>query len=287
MGYDHLRPDRQALLDQDIEKRIKLMLGDIWVDIAPSETVFKVMNNMANVPKRITAPALLVTGLGGAGKSAIVKEIPNRVTRSEGLLTISMASDPDLMKRKEFRTEIYHKLELPCPPIHRKSSVVDLVTRELSEILKLRNIWGLVIDEIHDMLLCGKVEQRINSSMLKAFLGESYGISLFAFGTPKANSFISAITETQRRFSVIKLEDWKEDESFRTFLLGVEELLPLKRPSRLYDQDKVLAILAATSGRMDNVMNLIRSAGCYALRDGTEAISLEHLAKASASPWGY
>jgi hypothetical protein len=45
--------------------------------------------------------------------------------------------------------------------------------------------------------------------------------------------------------------------------------------------------LAATSGRMDNVMNLIRSAGCYALRDGTEAISLDHLAKASASPWGY
>ncbi|MFV3014506.1 TniB family NTP-binding protein [Pseudomonas sp. KHB2.9] len=287
MEYSHVRPDRRELLDLDGCERVSLMLNDIWVDISPGEHVFRVMNNMANVPRRITAPALLVTGTGGSGKTAIVKEIRRRITRSDGLLFISMASDPDLLKKKEFRSEIYKSLELPCPAVNNKSSISELVTRDLSEILKLRNIWGIVIDEIHDLLLCGKLEQRVNSSMLKAFLGEAYGISLFAFGTPKASSFISAIAETQRRFALIALEDWREDERFRTFLLGVEELLPLRKPSRLYDRDKVSAILAITGGRMDNVMNLIRAAGCYALKDGEESITVEHFALASKDPWGY
>ncbi len=287
MEYSHIRPDRRESLILDVNARVSLMLEDVWVDHSPSESVFHLMNNIADAPRRITAPALLVTGNGGAGKTAIINQIRSRVKRSEGLLFVNMAADPDLLKKKEFRSEIYKALELPCPPTHDRARTNGFIPRELSEILKLRSIWGLVIDEIHDLLLCGKVEQRINSSMLKTFLGERYGICLFAFGTLKSSSFIASTLETQRRFTELRLKDWSEDESFRTFLLGIEELMPLKEPSKLYDRDKIAAILAATGGRMDKVVELIRHAGCYALKGGSERIQLAHLSSASANPWGY
>ncbi|RMS10957.1 TniB [Pseudomonas coronafaciens pv. coronafaciens] len=287
MEYDHIRSDRRGSVNLDISTRISLMLEDVWVDYSPSESIFHLMNNIADAPRRITAPALLVTGSGGSGKTAIVNQIKFRVKRSDGLLFVNMAADADLLKQKEFRSEIYKSLELPCPPTKDRTRPNGFIPRELSEILKLRNVWGIVIDEIHDLLLCGKVEQRINSSMLKTFLGERYGICLFAFGTLKSSSFISATLETQRRFTEVRLKDWSEDEHFRTFLLGVEELMPLKEPSRLYDRELVSAILTSTGGRMDKVVELIRHAGCYALRSGSERIQAVHLSAASANPWGY
>ena len=83
------------------------------------------------------------------------------------------------------------------------------------------------------------------------------------------------------------LGDWKEDEEFRSFLLELEESLPLRKPSCLYSEEMVSAILSITSGRMDKTVEIIRSAACYAIKTGVESINLDLLKKAVKNPWGY
>lgn len=271
----------------DIKERLVLMNRDVWVDYSPGEKIFKMMNNISRVPKRITAPALIVAGVGGTGKTSIVRQIPKRVERSDGLLFLDMSADPTAPHlKKTFHSELYRALEIPFDRSSRPKEGM-WVSYELADILKLREVWGLVIDEIHELLLVKKDEQRVNGSILKTLIGEKYGLCLFGFGALGATTVLGAKPETKRRFTDIVLNDWTETEDFRSFLLSVEEKLPLREPSELYEKKMVRTILRITHGRMDKVIDLIRSAGCYALKNGKERIDIECLSAAAKDPWSY
>ncbi|WP_085702122.1 TniB family NTP-binding protein [Pseudomonas sp. B15(2017)] len=286
MDGSHLREDRRRLLSEDIDTRIKALQQDVWVDYKPSETVFRMMNNMVHAPVRHTAPALLVIGPGGSGKSAIISQIPHRVENSKGLIFIDMAEDPHISAQKNLRFELAAALGVPAYG-KSKTSMKEDVPNELGEVIRLRGIWGLVIDELQDLLLRSRQEQRINMSILKKLLGPAYGLAIFGFGTVTARRALSSNDEFKRRFFEVSLEDWRESEDFRSFLLEVEELLPLKAPSHLYSAEMVKNILAITSGRMDKIIELLRSAACYAIKQNQEVIDINCLQCAAKSPWGY
>lgn len=286
MSYNHLKQSAQKHLHLDVDSRIALIHKELWIDYGTSETVFHMMNNMADVPDRQNAPALLVTGAGGAGKSAIVAKIRSRVKKSEGLIFLSMAESPEIAIKKSLRAELAMAMGIPIDQ-HSRAKPGSEIPREIAEIIKLRGFWGVVIDELHDALLRPKHEQRINMSILKKLLSSEYGLKLFCFGTIAARQALQSNDEFKRRFFEIALKDWIEDEDFRAFLLEVEESLPLKKPSNLYSQEMVKAILGATSGRMDNTISLIRSAACYALKSGAECIDVDFLQRATRNPWGY
>jgi hypothetical protein len=286
--FNHVRQDKVNLLGLDSKDRIPIMLEDVWVDYAPSERIFKIMNNIAQAPKRITAPALLVGGTGGVGKSAIVKQIHRRVVNSDGLIFVNMSVDPDQLDHKrDLKTEIYKELGIPLSSSRGRSGASGAVPQDLIEVMNLRSKWGLVIDEFHDLLLVGKQEQRVNGSMLKTLLSEPYGMKLFAFGAVGARRVLNAKSETKRRFTEVILGDWTESEEFRSFLLGLEQCLPLREPSKLYEKKLTQLILVSTAGRMDKVIDLVRSAGCYALSSGKEYIDEACLIAAAADPWGF
>jgi hypothetical protein len=276
----------QKYLSANIETRIGAMHQELWVDNNSSEAVFRMMNNIATVPDRMSAPALLVIGPGGSGKSAIISRIPKRVRNSGGLAFISMAESPEISVKKNLKVELAVALGLPGPSGMRSKSGSDIPI-EIKEVIKLRKIWGLVIDEFHDALLRPKQEQRTNMSLLKKLLGPEYGLKLFCFGTVSAQTALRSNDEFKRRFHEVALGDWGEDEEFRAFLLEVEESLPLRMPSHLYSEEMVRAILSITNGRMDKTLELIRSAACYAVKMGVEKIDVEMLRRANKSPWGY
>lgn len=285
---EHVRADKVHYLEMEPVDRIPVMLEDVWVDYSPSEQVFKIMNNIARAPSRITAPALLVSGVGGTGKTAITKQIKNRVVGSEGLIFVNMAVDPnEIDQKKDLATEIYKELGIPLSSARGRGRSVDALPKDLMEVIRLRSKWGLVIDEFHDLLLVGKHEQRINGSMLKTLLSEPYSLKLFAFGAVGARRVLNAKSETKRRFTEVILGDWTESEEFRSFLYGLEQCLPLREPSRLYEKKLTQLILISTAGRMDKVIDLVRSAGCYALSSGQEHIDETCLVAAAANPWGF
>ncbi|CAD2260769.1 hypothetical protein PSEUDT2_04068 [Stutzerimonas stutzeri] len=286
MSGEHVRPDKQKYLSADVDARIAAIHQELWVDNNSSEAVFRMMNNIATVPDRISAPALLVIGPGGAGKTAIISKIPSRIKNSEGLAFISMAESPEINVKKSLKAELALALGVPITAGLGAKSGSD-IPNEIREVIKLRKIWGLVIDEFHDALLRSKQEQRMNMSILKKLLGSEYGLKLFCFGTISARNALQSNDEFKRRFHEVALADWGEDEEFRSFLLEVEESLPLRLPSYLYSEEMVRSILSITYGRMDKTLELIRSAACYAVKLGIEKVDLDMLRRANKNPWGY
>lgn len=286
MSSDHVRPDLRHYLSADMDTRLGAMYSELWVDHNSSEAVFRMMNNIANVPDRLTAPALLVVGPGGSGKSAIISHIPKRVKTSSGLLLLDMAESPEINIKKTLRGELALALNLPSAPGARAKSGSE-IPNEIREVIKLRRIWGVVIDEFHDALLRSKQEQRTNMSILKKLLGPEYGLKLFCFGTIDARNALKSNEEFKRRFHEVFLSDWSEDEAFRAFLLEIEESLPLKEPSHLYSEEMVRTLLSMTDGRMDRTLDIIRSAACYAVKLGVEHVNLDTLQRANRSLWGY
>lgn len=286
MCSDHVRSDLQHLLSATMEERIAAIYKELWVDNNSSEAVFRMMNNIADVPARMTAPALLVVGPGGSGKTAIISQIPKRVKNSERLLMISMAESPEINVKKTLRSALAMALELPPSSSARPQSGTD-IPNEMREVIKLRKVWGVVIDEFHDVLLRPKQEQRISMSILKKLVGSEYGLKLFCFGTVIARNALRSNEEFQRRFHEVELTDWVENEAFRSFLLEVEESLPLKQPSNLYSEEMVRLLLFLANGRMDKTLDLIRGAACYAVKMEVEQINEDLLKRAAMNPWGY
>lgn len=286
MNFDHVRPELRHLLSADMDTRLKAMHQEFWVDHNSSEVIFRMINNIANVPDRLTAPALLVVGAGGTGKSAIIAQIPKHVKNSSGLLMVDMAESPEINVKKTLRGELALALNLPSSPGARAKSAGE-IPNEIREVIKLRRIWGVVIDEFHDVLLRPKQEQRVNMSILKKLLGPEYGLKLFCFGTADARNALASNAEFKRRFHEVALDDWVEDEAFRAFLLEVEESLPLEEPSQLYSEEMVKALLSITHGRMDNTLYLLKGAACFAIKHGVERITEDMLRRAGKNIWGY
>ena len=286
MNSDHVRPDVQKLIHADINTRIGAVQQELWIDNNSSEAVFRIMNNIHAVPDRLSAPALLVVGPGGSGKTAIISRIPQRVNGSEGLMFISMAESPELHVKKNLRAEFAQALGIPLM-LRSGSKSGSEFPNEIREVIRLRKIWGVVIDEFHDALLRSKQEQRVNMSILKKLLSSEYGLKLFCFGTVSARNALRSNSEFKRRFHEVILKDWTEDEGFRAFLFEIEESLPLKQPSHLYSEAMVKAILSITNGRMDKTLEIIRSAACYAIKLGVEQVNIDMLQRANMNPWGY
>ncbi|MFW9082538.1 TniB family NTP-binding protein [Pseudomonas sp. P2757] len=210
----------------------------------------------------------------------------HRVVNSKGLLFIDMAEDPQIATKKSLRGELAKALQLPFDSLTRASPKVD-VPNELGEAIKLRGIWGIVIDELQDALLRSKQEQRANMSILKKLVGPAYGLKMFGFGTVAARLALSSNDEFKRRFFEFPLENWKESEEFRSFLFEIEELMPLKLPSKLYSEEMTKAIITISAGRMDKTVELLRCAASYAIRRKIECIDIQCLKWAAKSPWGY
>ncbi|GAB7531265.1 TniB family NTP-binding protein [Pseudomonas sp. 3A(2025)] len=243
------------------------------------------INNMAEVRGRITAPCLLVTGEGGTGKTAIISQLPHRIKKPEGLIYLSMAEDTQIKASKNLRAELAKAMGIPITGESRTNPSFDL-PQEMARVIKLRKLWGVVIDEFHDALLRNKTEQRLNMSMFKRLAGE-YGIGVVAFGNEAASAALNHNNEFKRRFYEFKLKDWSETQDFRSFVYELESLIPLKKPSFLYEEKMLLTILAATNGRVDSVVDLIKKSAAFAIRSGSEAIDSETITKTIANPWSY
>jgi hypothetical protein len=284
--YTHLRADRRNLANLANDVRIALIQRGVWVDYEPAETIFKMINNMAEARGRISAPCLLVVGEGGSGKTAIINQMKKRIKKSEGLVYVSMAEDPEIKTKKNFRMELARAMELPTDTPSFGRPGLDL-PREISEVIRLRGKWGIVIDELHDALLRNKTDQRLTLSMLKRLSGEEFGVSIIGFGTAAASNALNFNHEFKRRFYQYQLKDWKETSDFRSFLFELEEWIPLREPSFLYQEELMNAILIATGGRMDSVIELIQNAGAFAIKLGKERIDIEILSKTIANPWLY
>jgi len=282
---EHLDPERRKLLSLSDNSRKKEVQNDaLWIDYPASDKVMKVVRNILSVPDRKQAPCLLVKGEGGTGKSSIIRQIKACKELRDRLIFLDISFNPLNLNIYELLAEA-----LGVPMAIRRSSLPRkaLLPVELATVIRLREIKGIVVDEFHVLMLAQRNDQLRNLVCLKGMSNAPFGLSVIGFGTVAARNALFSDKQFSRRFYNIDLNDWSESEEFRSFLVGLEEKIPLKKPSFLDSEEIVGFILERTSGRMDDVVKLIRAAACYSIVNGEEKISMSLLRRAVSDPWGY
>lgn len=282
---EHLDPECRKLLLLDDAGRVREIQNDnLWIDYPSSAKVMKAVRNILSVPDRKQAPCLLVKGGGGTGKSSIVRQIKACKELRDSLIFLDLSHNFQNLNMFEI---LAAALGVPPPPKRSTLPKNAFMPRELAEVIRLRQIKGIVVDEIQELLLVARNEQLRNLSCLKGVTNHPLGLSVAAFGTVEAKNALIIDKQFSRRFHTIDLVDWSESEDFRSFLVGLEENIPLKNQSFLDDEQIVRFILERTGGRMDDVLKLIRAAACYSIESGEEKITIPLLRRAFVDPWGY
>lgn len=268
----------------DAEKRIYNLQrdGQIWIDFPKATSIIETVQQFCKLPVRAQAPCLIVCGEGGTGKSSIIRQLRNDKNICDSSIFLAMNENPYNLKFNDILADA-----LGVPNILASRRRAGLIKPELLEVIRLRKLRCLIIDELQDGFFCPRTEQLKLLSRLKGLSNEPWGLSISAFGTSLASSALSIDKQMSRRFQRIDLEDWKESEAFRSFLAGLEIQLELKHESHLDSEEIVTYLMSCTLGRMDDVVKLIRAAACYAIATGEERLTVDLLKQAQSAPWLY
>ncbi|OQR30059.1 hypothetical protein BWR15_25355 [Pseudomonas sp. T] len=282
---DHLVPSVRELIELPKAQRVSVIQGDrFYIDHPQSSEIIKMIENVVSVPRRTQAPCMIVTGASGSGKTSIIQQMRLNKEMVERVVFIDMAANPFNLK---FGDLLVSAMGLPANLIKLAPSRRVLMPAELIEVIRLRRIKALVIDELQDSMLAARTDQQRNLSIMKWFTNPDVGVSIFGFGVHEARNALKLDEQLARRFFSVEIRDWGEDETFRSFLAGIEMNLPLRQPSRLDCAEIVGCLLQHTSGRMSSVISLLKSAACYAVNSGEERITVASLNHAATHPWSY
>lgn len=257
------------LSDQD---RARACLKDIFIHHSSAERLFKKMDTIMSMPRKVVAPCLLCLGKGGAGKTSTIEELHRRnATSKNRIVTVTMHQNADNLGLKEL---ILAEMGVDTS---RRARQTRRISPELQHVIKSENIKAIVIDEVHDALTLSPFQRKINLSLLKNLSGTTYGLSVFAFGVPDAARFLREDPQLARRYAVHNLESWENGQDFRNFVFSYIHRLPLKRPTDFRDQDLCLAIIEKSLGITDNIVKILQASAWAAIADGSERIMLQHI----------
>ncbi|WAH61443.1 TniB family NTP-binding protein [Pseudomonas silvicola] len=282
-NLDHISQSRRHLATLDDNSRFQVILKDCWVNHSEVNSVRSVIRAVYEMPPTTQAQCVVVSGVSGMGKTSLFNKVASdfdllrkRHHDPRSYISFTLAPDPSL---KGFEESMGAALGVPFGSIRN-----GLIPKPFVRMARLRSIKAVMIDEIHDLLNANKVEQRKVLTFFRSMTGPPLSLSLIAFGTQDAKFALASDDQLDRRFEKYELNRWKEDEAFRSFLAAYESLLPLKKPSELWRQEKVRYLLNATLGITDGIVKRIKRGAIWAIMDQKEQIDMECLAKAAFIP---
>lgn len=270
--YAHVHPSCHELFKLNEFDRMLACARDFWIQHSDAEDLISRINMMIRMRNKTVAPSTLVIAPGGGGKSSLVNEMKKRNTSADHkMIFVTMHQTPNGYSLKH---QILIAMGLD---VSRRTRQTINISHEMRYIIQSQNICAIVIDEIHDALTLPPTEQNINLSLLKNLSGDEYGLSVIAFGVPKAERALRSDPQLERRFSVQTLKPWKTNNAARNFIASYIHRLPLKVPTDIKDDSLHTKIITKGQGLTDNIVKIIQCSAMAAVLDKSEHITHYHL----------
>ena len=92
-------------------------------------------------------------------------------------------------------------------------------------------------------------------------------------GTAEALHAIHSDDQLANRFEPLRLPPWQDDDEFRSLLISLEAVLPLRRRSDLANARLARQILSGSEGILGEILAIVSRAAVHAVNTGAEAIS--------------
>ena len=103
-------------------------------------------------------------------------------------------------------------------------------------------------------------------------------IPLVGLGTKEALRAIQADPQLANRFEPTALPPWQLNQEFQMLLASFEQVLPLRKASRLADEQMARQLLMLSEGSLGELSVLLTSAAVYAVQSSVERIDEKVLA---------
>lgn len=190
------------------------------------------------------------------------------------IISMQMPPTPD---QHRFYSVLLFELGAP----HNPAASLSVLERLARDLLRRMAPSMLIVDEIHHLLAGTYREQRAALNLLK-FLANDLRASIVLVGTDDAVLALQSDSQMVSRFTPFKVPRWRESGTFRRLLSAFERILPLRRPSGLAQREIAQYVLAASSGLTGEVSRILNAAAEVAIRNGEEAIRLNHLEQATS-----
>ncbi|SFU20547.1 TniB protein [Pseudomonas marincola] len=281
MGYEHVIQQRRHLVNAEEAIRVSAIHEDIWVEYPLATKILATVRYMIQMPKKIQAPCLLIHSNPGMGKSTLFHKINTIYGFSSGQanclasMTIRVS---DTVSHKAFATSVVTTL---TGGAYKKSAIDD---KSLVSAIAMRNIVGIMFDELNDILLSGRLDQAKNMKYLKELSGYPYSLIIIVVGTHACNEALSADKQLLRRFTSFELPPWRDERVLLAFINSYISTFPLRRPSMLGKPSIIKHIIHESNGVLDNIKVLLCHAACWAIIDGREEIDFEMIKKGRDIP---
>ena len=271
-GLGHLLPAVREVLGRPREERVLFAQEDRWMEYPAATRALKVMADLVERPRGIRNRGRLIAARPNNGKSALLHRFralnpaASLETGGTGLPVILM-SMPDDPSEPKFWSALLTALRIP----HRTTDATRHHKAQALETVRVLRSRALLIDEIHNLLEGSARQQSHALAMLKT-ISNDLAIPIVAAGTQRAVSALQTDDQTATRFLPIGLPPWRMTQELRTFLTGMEAVLPLAEPSDLASRDMVTALLAKADETIGGLVVLLQEATVLALRSGRERL---------------
>ena len=314
-SYDHLTELTRATLSWSKPDRIAYNWRDSWIKYRVADEILSDLEEAFNRPSAMRPLNELIVAPPGNGKTALLHEIgeahPNVLITSPpgngktGILRAEVNTHPEVgAKEVEVKPVVYALTPADCnegklwseflkrlgypnydigPVITKKRIVLNALIQCQTKLI--------LVDEVHNMLV-GRAKAEKSLAVLKNISTETGRPIVFA-GTNDAREVLEFDTQLTTRLTMHEIPIWKNDYEFARLLYGMQATLSLHNLSSLHEDPLRTKIFDLSkgfdtnptlkhSGILVNVLNLVRFAAGYAIRDGTEKILSKHLELAAS-----
>lgn len=281
LGKDlgHLLPAVAAMVGLPVEERIWFIRQDKWIGYARAGEALAAMRDVVEQPPQDRRRGLLLAGRSNNGKSALLARLVEEnpiTTRDDGetimpLVSVSMPTKAD-------ESLLWGKILVELGIPHRDSDSLLRKKNQAIAVLRQVHCRGLLIDEIHNILLGHASQQRQMLAVLKA-IDTDVGVPLIVAGTVDAFRAVKTDAQVSTRFKPFGLPLWKLDKEFLRLLASLEAMIPLAEPSGLASQALAIRMHALSGGTIGGVVDTLKDAASIALRKGHERIDVAILAR--------
>jgi len=271
--YAHVHPDFRPVLDLSDRERILFLQEPRWIAYKSAVKILEALGSLLDSPKRPRMPNLLLVGDSNNGKTTLIHQFVK--THGEGyadesndpVRPIILAESPTSADEKELYIAILERMWMP----YRATDSKVKLRYQVIHLLREFKVRMLIIDEIHSMLTGSAKQQREVMNALK-LLCNTLMIPIVGVGTSDAVQILHIDPQHASRFDIIKLETWKLDAEFQRLLKAFELILPLKKPSNLFQPELAQLLHSICGGNTGDLHGLLIECAKEAITSGKEYI---------------
>ncbi len=282
---NHLTKKTASVALQSTEVRLAYLKQYKWIGYPRANEIKETLEELLDEPKHTRMPCLAVIGPSDNGKSMLIKNFLKKHPidpNPEGehilapVLVINAPSKPDPVTLLHYHLEAINAPFKPNAHPSVKEGQIEKLYRDIG-------VKMVILDEFHEA-------QRGTPAKRLEYLGElkhlhnRLDIVYVAFGTHRVLGFLRESVEVHNRFETVRLDPWKDEEEFRKLLGRFEAVLPLLKPSRLYEDECAHLILLQSKGILGEIDKLLRAAAKEAILNGQEQITVPQLKKLGHTP---